>query len=193
MIRQVYKSYSGEKLVSLISGGDDGMAFDELFGRYWEGMVGTAYNILSDKETSCDLVQDVFVSLWKRRHLVKIDNVQSYLFGAVRMKVFEHLRKTKIRREHVDRMSFIVSVSDADHRVINGELKQRIKESLAKVPERSREVFQLSRFEGKSNAQIAEYLNISIKTVEGHLTRALGQLRHDLEGIMALIALLGIS
>lgn len=165
---------------------DDHKAFDEVYQRYWEGLVKTAYNVTQDKEVCLDCVQEVFISLWAKRQQVEIIDLSRYLFRAVRLKVFEHLRNGNIAQKHLDRMSFIISSNNIEQIIGQKELKKELDLSLSRLPERCKEVFELSRFENLSYAEIADKLSISSKTVEGHISKALRQLRVDLRMLISL-------
>ena len=171
-----YSEKEDSELVSLISK-DDEAAFDELFERYWEAMVHIAYALMKDSEMSKDCVQGVFVSLWARRHDLKVDNIRAYMFRAVKLKVFEQLRKGKIRQEHLDRMKFVTTINNVEELMAHDELKKKLEEGLSTLPEKSRQVFELRRFEELSNKEISDRLGISLKTVEGHMTKAIKKLR----------------
>jgi RNA polymerase sigma-19 factor, ECF subfamily len=188
------EKYSGlpdQELLALISQ-DDHQAFDEVYRRYWEVLVKTAYNVTQEKEVCHDCVQEIFVSLWAKRRHVEIRDLSRYLFRAVRLKVFEHLRNGNIAQKHLDRMSFIISSNNIEQITNRNELKMELDLSLSKLPERCKEVFELSRFEHLSHAEISNQLNISAKTVEGHITKALKQLRLDLRTLISLFLSLGI-
>ena len=84
-------------------------------------------------------------------------------------------------------MSFIVASNNTEELINSKELKKEFDLSLARLPERCKEVFELSRFETLSNKQIAHRLNISLKTVEGHITKSLKQLHLDLGELVVLM------
>ncbi len=182
-----YSGLGDKELVAMISNSNHS-AFDEVYSRYWEVLVKTAYNVTQDKEVCHDCVQEIFVSLWVKRGQSDIRDLSRYLFRAVRLKVFEYLRNENISQKHLDRMNFVISSNNIEQIINHNERKKALDVSLAKLPERCKEVFELSRFEHKSNSEIANQLNISLKTVEGHITKALKQLRADL--IVLIIALL---
>ena len=174
-----YKAISDEDLIILISK-SDGQAFEELYERYWKSLLQTAFNIVDDKEAAYDIIQEIFVSLWIRKDDLKIETVSSYLFRATKLKVFEHLRKNKLSKKHIDQISFIESVNSTEEWLQEKELQHQFKKSLSELSDRSKEVFEMSRFKDLSYKEIADTLNISVKTVEGHITKALRKLSRDL-------------
>lgn len=164
-------------------------AFSEIYNRYWEELFRLAFNILNDKDTSEDILQEIFINIWQRRHQVTISNLWGYLFRAVKLKVLEHLRNGRIRQNHLSRISTITFVNHTEDRIRLKEVEQAFDRSVAKLPGRCKEVFQLSRFEHLSNKQIANRLKISVKTVEGHLTVALKRLHKDLSEFVSILLL----
>ncbi len=180
-----YNALDDAELMALVSNDVQG-AFEEIYHRYWENLVKTAFNITSNRDVSFDCVQEVFVSLWAHRETRQVKDVSRYLFRAVRLKVFEYIRNGNISQKHLDRMRFILSANNTEEIINNKELKKQINSSLAKLPARCKEVFELSRFEYLSNKDIAKRLGVSLKTVEGHITKALKQLHSDLGPVVLL-------
>lgn len=180
MKQEKYNALGDRQLMRMISQNDHS-AFEVVYTRYWELLVKTAYNITQDKEVCYDCVQEIFVNLWVKRKRVVIKDLSSYLFGAVRLKMFEYLRNGNISQKHLDRVNTIISSNNVEQTINHNELKRELDLSLAKLPARCKEVFELSRFEYISHTGIANKLNISSKTVEGHITKALKQLRTDLD------------
>ncbi len=174
-----YSELGDKELVAMVSKNNHS-AFDEVYSRYWEVLVKTAYNVTQDKEVCHDCVQEIFVSLWTKRGQSDIRDLSRYLFRAVRLKAFEYLRNENVSQKHLDRMNFVISSNNIEQIMNHNDRKKALDLSLKRLPERCKEVFELSRFEYKSNAEIANQLNISLKTVEGHITKALKQLRADL-------------
>jgi len=186
-----YSRLEDMELMTMISQ-DNHRAFDEVYNRYWEVLVKTAYNVTQNKEVCHDCVQEIFLSLWARRNQVEIEDLSRYLVRAIRLKVFEYLRNGNIAQKHLDRMNFVVSSNNIEQITNGNELKRELDLSLSKLPERCKEVFELSRIENLTYTQIANKLHISAKTVEGHITKALKQLRTDL-GILSIYLLMLLS
>ncbi len=174
-----YSEIGDKELVAMISQHNHS-AFSEVYSRYWEVLVKTAYNVMQDTEVCHDCVQEIFVSLWVKRGQVEIRDLSRYLFRAVRLKAFEYLRNENISQKHLDRMNFVISSNNVEQIINHNDQKKALDLSLTRLPERCKQVFELSRFEHKSNTEIANQLKISLKTVEGHITKALKQLRSDL-------------
>lgn len=183
-----YKKLDDGELLALISK-DSSSAFDEVYNRYWQILVKTAYNVTQDKEVCRDCVQEIFVKLWVKRNELEIRDLPRYLFRSVRLKVFEHLRNNNISQKHLSRINFISVTNNTQELINRKDLNDELNASLAKLPERCKEVFKLSRFDSLPNRQVAKKLNISLKTVEGHITKALKQLYKDMGDHITLLLL----
>lgn len=178
MMPPEYTHLEDEELIGLLAEGKEG-AFSEIYERYWEVLVKTAFNILKDRDASHDCVQDVFLSLWKNRGKSEIRSLSRYLFRATKLKVFEKLRNGKISQRHLDKMTFVMSTNNIEEYINDQDIRSQLENSLAKLPAKCRKVFELSRFEYLTNKEIAARMQISLKTVEGHMTKALRQLQAD--------------
>jgi len=164
---------------------DQGWALREIFDRYWERLYAIAYNRLGTAQGAEDVVQEVLSTLWIRRHDVQIDHLARYLSAAVKYAVFYEIRKAE--RRSITRLD-----ADQDHLISPGltpedallfkGFTQQLESEIDSLPEKCRLVFRYSRDEGLSNKQIAEKLQISNKTVEAHISRAIRHLRTVFKG-----------
>ncbi len=152
-------------------------AFNELYYRYWSKMYLSAYKVIKNHEASEDMIQEVFTQLWMKRKDTVIVCLSSYLYGMVRNQVFKSLRDGNMVRKHLDRISHISFVEQTEQAVNFNELQEMYTKTVADLPVRCREVFQLSRNENLSTKEIATRLAISPKTVEHQITKALKMLR----------------
>ena len=89
-----FRHLDDQELLDLLSQSNR-FAFREIYNRYWEELFRLAINILNDKDTSEDLLQEIFINIWQRRQQVNISNLWGFLFRAVKVKVLEHLRNGK--------------------------------------------------------------------------------------------------
>lgn len=165
----------------------DQAAFNQLYQTYWRPLYAVAYKIVLSEESAKDVVQDVFVSIWEKASSITILKLEAYLFQAVKLQCFMVLRAGAITRKHLQRFNQVlyqhIAVEDVhDYK----ELQDLLERSIASLPDRCREVFYLSRMESLPNKQIAEQLNISPKTVENHITKALRVLREAIDRGMVL-------
>lgn len=181
-----FKHLSDEELNFLVSKGNE-FAFQELFNRYWEKLYIAAYKILGEELVCEDIVQEIFLDLLERSSGIKIKSIRAYLFQAVRFQITNHIKKIKFidkRAEIIE--SHFIGNNVEDYMAAN-ETQKLIKQSISSMPNRSREVFYLSRYENLSNKEIATRLGISVFTVETHMKKSLKYLRKSLDIACVLI------
>jgi RNA polymerase sigma-70 factor (ECF subfamily) len=165
---------------------DDTTAFDEIFRTWYAPLVRVADAMVHSRAIAEELVQDVMLELWRRRDRLAPDgSPQAYLFQATRNRALNHLRHGRI----VERSApFVAGESTArpspedrtDARVAEAELQAALREAVASLPPRCRQVFELSRVEGLKYGEIAERLGVTVKAVEALMGRALRALRERL-------------
>lgn len=180
---------SDEHLVKMLTEGNE-LAFDHIYKKYWESVYVRAYKILQDEDTCQDLVQDIFISLWTKRLTISINNLSAYLHQAAKLRVFQYLRDGKTAQRHLDQMKLVEAQDTLQEQLQFDETNQLLMDALSELPEKCREVFQLSRFEQLSHKEIAERLDISTKTVENHITKALKHIRLYIKELIILFYLL---
>ncbi|MBB6237459.1 RNA polymerase sigma-70 factor (ECF subfamily) [Pedobacter sp. AK013] len=173
---------------------NDRSAFEKIYNRYWSKLYLSAYHILRNREASEDIIQEIFVSLWLKREHSAVDNLNNYLFTAVRFQVFKAIRDGKIRTDLLHDTELLVSANNAENAFAEKEIAQRLDESIELLPQKCKEIFILSRKEHLSVKEIAARLNISPKTVENQITIALRRLRTDMGEFLfwAILLLAGI-
>lgn len=163
---------------------EDELALTTIYNRYWKLLFVYAINVLKNKELSKDVVQDVFISLWDNRKQLKIKvSLKSYLYASTRYQVFAKIRK-KEHKLHValfDDIDNRLKKTSPETKLIYKELVEQINHVVALLPEKCRIVYKLSREEHLSHKEISQRLNISTKTVENHITKALRALRNALD------------
>jgi RNA polymerase sigma-70 factor (family 1) len=163
---------------------DDHAAFTEIYNRYWDKLFAVAYNRIDDELEAEEVVQNIFLSLWKRRLTLKLTySLSTYLSVAVKYQVITRLaqlHREKMQHEKLF-LSTVEGIETTSEWLSEKELKQQIEQCINSLPEKCRIVFLMSREQGLSNSKIAEELNISEKTVEGHITKALHTLRGSLQ------------
>ncbi len=157
----------------------DKTAYRALFDRYYKYLVVTANNILGDKETARDLAQDVFFELWKRRESIEVQtSLKAYLRRSVVNKTLNFIKARRFDFTEPERMPERPSPAlDAQSMLEATDLELVIHQAIAALPERCRVVFTLCRLESMSHKEIAAQLDISTKTIENQMTRAIAALR----------------
>jgi RNA polymerase sigma-70 factor (ECF subfamily) len=166
---------------------NDKIVFDYIFNYYYSGLCTYSLKYISNKTTVEDIVQDFFVSLWGKGNQLNIKtSLKSYLFTSVKNRCLDYLKHNKIK-EKFSLLSINESGSSDDcgyNMYIEIELRVAFSAALEKLPPRCREIFELSRFVGLKNQEIAEKLNISRRTVEIQISQALKILRIELKDFL---------
>ena len=175
-----YTEFSEEELLDKLSGGDQ-KAFDEIYKRHWSSMYRAGRRILKDHDAVMDVLQEVFIWIWKNHEQLSIRSLKPYLHAAVKFKVANYIRDGKIRSslfEEIENIEEPGALSENSLEV--KELQQVIADFTKTLPEKCRQVFLMSRQDQLSNKEIAKELGISVKTVENQMTTALKKLRLSL-------------
>lgn len=169
---------------------DDEHAMNELFHLYFNKLYYFCVDFVKDKEKAREIVQDAMMNFWQHRsHLNDDSNVYGYLLTIVRNLSLNHLRQYKRHNKFITTETGMVDELALNYQVLADqdwdelltlEMESVVKQAIDTLPEKCRAVFEFSRFEELSNAEIAQKLQISIKTVEGHITEALKVLRKHL-------------
>jgi RNA polymerase sigma-70 factor (ECF subfamily) len=158
-------------------------AFKALFEKYYASMCHYACQFLKDTDLAEETVQELFVRLWEKRTGLTIDtSVNNYLFRSVHNHCLNQLQHQKIRQQYASHV-MEVSKQEADWQpfYMEVELMERIEKCISALPEKRQEIFRLSREQGLKYKEIAEKLNISVKTVEAQMGLALKYLRDELK------------
>lgn len=180
---------------SLLSGLKRGNkeAFNRLFQAYYADLVLFGGNFVPEKEVVEDTVQNVFLRLWEEREQFAVEtSLQSYLLKAVRNSCIDELRHRKIVRDYHSAAGYDTPLEeyDTENYILYSDLHARLRESLSKLPEKAREAFELNRFEGLKYTEIAERLDVSQRTVEVRIGKALELLRTYLKDFFLVLATL---
>ena len=159
-------------------------SFKALFKEHYNVLCNYAFSFLNNHQLAEDAVQDVFLKIWTKKESIDLDqNIRSYLFSAVKNKSLEIIRKHKHEIQKIHNMptkevkiDSLVQPSVID----NYLLKERLNKSIRQLPAKCQDIFVLSKIEGLTYDEIAELRNISKKTVENHISKALKILRKTL-------------
>jgi len=171
-------------------------AFEELFRTYYQGLCNYGNSLLKDMDEAEEVVQQVFCQFWeKREHLDIQISLKSYLYKMVHNACLNKIKHQKVKNVYEQhQLSQIQGQSlPASHLVTQNELEEKIKNAIDTLPEQCRIIFCLSRFEELKYAEIAEQLDISVKTVENQMGKALKILREKLSDYLLLMVLLGFN
>ncbi len=163
-----------------INAGDE-KAFESIFRTYYSPLAWFALKYVSDQDIAEEVVQEVFTNIWIKSQSVVVEtSIKSYLYGAVRNACLNYLKHQKIEQAYADRVKMTVSHGEAVDTLELDELKERIAVAMDRLPEKCREIFEMSRYDGKKYKEIAQELKLSQKTVENQMGKALKILREEL-------------
>lgn len=181
---------SDEDLLTRLRSGD-ATAFDMLYDLHWDKVYTQAFKGLQDPDLAKDITQEVFVYLWANRESLKIKNLPAYLYSSVRHNVFRHLKKQQLFLPLPDLLENLgAHASAADAKLIHDELLQAYGKLVESLPPAQQTVFKLRYQEDLTTTEIAGRLNISRKTVQNQLTRAVTLLRTSLLALGLLLSYL---
>lgn len=177
-----YKVFDDAILLKLLKAGD-GSALEEIYARYSEMVFLAALKKVKLKSIAEELVQNIFISLWVKRETAQIQQLQAYLQSAVRYQVIDYIRSQLIRERYcqVAREQMNVQENLSESRLLMHELSIAIDNTIKKLPQKTQEIFRLSRYEKRSVKEIAQYMNLSEKAVEYHVTQSLKFMRLHLK------------
>lgn len=170
------------------------MNFEQIYHTHYTGMFRYAFTILRDEEESRDMVQNVFSKLWEKKDELDIKgDVKYYLFRSVRNECLNHIDKSKVRVKHHTSYEKENSVDEKpyadEHTLDDAAIAKKIELVMELMPPQCKEVFLKSRIEELKYAEIAEQMNISVKTVEAHMSKALKIIRQAIGVFVALACL----
>jgi len=168
--------------------GDKGI-FGELFSDYYVPLCRWCSKYVSDPQDAEEIVQDTFVNLWEKRGELQIGvSLNAYLYRSVANRALNHQNHLKVRKAHNDyTLASGEGYAFSSDELENEELQSRYESALAAMPEKRRKAFEMSRKDGLKYNEIAERLNVSVKTVEAHLSKALEDLRISLRDYLPII------
>jgi RNA polymerase sigma-70 factor (family 1) len=181
-----YKLLDDAELMHLLAQ-DDAEAFRQLYERYWFKMYNLGMNKLRRKEVAEELAQQLFATLWQKRHTLRVQHVHAYLSQSLKNLIIDYIRKNIQEEHYLDYLRFYIPSGSfsTTAAVQYDELFMALEDALQHLPEKTRTVFIKSRFEQLTISEIAAEMNVSDKAIEYHLSRALTFLRKNLRNFAA--------
>ncbi len=169
--------------------------FEELFKTYFKPLAAFAFKFVNDIDEAKSIVHDVFIKLWEKRNEIDMSkSVKSYLYTSVNNRSLNFIRDNKKfshEEYHIDNKGS--KIPNIEEELAATEVQKKIDFALNKLNPKVKRIFELSRYEGKKYKEIAEEMNLSIKTVETHMSTALKVLRENLKAYLTVILLFLIS
>jgi RNA polymerase sigma-70 factor (ECF subfamily) len=169
-----------ELLVRLRQGDD--AAYEAIFRQWYAPLVATTTALLRDRGPAEEVIQDVLLELWRRRESITFEtSLRAYLFQAARNRALNYIRRQRVEARGESTIAAgLPTPEPADSEARESELNVAIQAAIAGLPDRCREVFELSRVKGLKYSEIATELGISVKTVEAQMGKALRVMREKL-------------
>ena len=172
--------------------------YNELFRKYYPGLLFYATRFLPESEAE-DVVQDTFLELWKRKDTVEIgEQIQAFLYRITYTKCLNAIKHKQVENEYSAAATELYQKkiefydpgqNETIQRMENKELQAEVYKAINELPDKCREVFKLSYLHNMKNKDIAEVLDISMRTVEAHMYKALKYLRVRLKYLLLLVFL----
>lgn len=159
---------------------ESNIQFEKLYKRYQPSLINYAFYLTRSSEDALEIVNDVFLSIWDKRDRLKLDSsLNTYLYTAVKNRSINYIKKNKLETVFDDQLDTLSDFS-ADQSILEKEQRIIIQQIMNGLPSKCKQVFAMSRIDQLSNKEIASLLDISIKTVEAQITKALKIFRKKL-------------
>jgi len=174
-----------------IQSGDE-KALEMLFNTYYDPLCRYANSYLHDPDEAEEIVQNSFLRIWEKRRQLSIEtSVKSYLYQIVRNACLNEIKHQKVKKLHGESVmnEGEQHYESSDQQTLRAELSERISGAIEKLPGQCQVIFRMSRFEELKYQEIANQLNLSIKTVENQMGKALRIMREELKDYLPLIAI----
>jgi RNA polymerase sigma-70 factor (family 1) len=169
-----------KELMDRLRSGDD-LALKLIYDKYWNQLFMSAFNMLQDQQVCEDVIQEIFINLWNKRQQIEIKvSLRAYLFASTRYEVYRQVRLGSVQESIFDQIHERLESPSEYGNIEYKELLSQINSIVDKLSTKCKVVYKMSREEQLSHKEIANQLDISTKTVENHLNKALRQLRTSL-------------
>jgi len=159
---------------------ENNINFESVFKEYFNPLVNYVNQQINDWESSREIVQNTFLKIWKIRDTLEIDtSLKAYLYRTTKNGMIDHIRKSK-KNEEVKQVLLKNQLNHQEEELDSFTIKHEIVKAIQKLKPKNRRIFELSKFEGLTHKEIAEYLDISQRSVEDNISRALSFLQKEL-------------
>lgn len=171
---------------------DNKQAFRKLYERYWKLLLNHTFKRLPDMQMVEDIIQDVFIDIWERRHDIEIENLKAYLFGAVRFSINNKMKKEDVRNRYVEIASSleINKNESADKDILYREVLEKMHTTINNLPLKQKIIFQKYFIERKNVFLISLDLNLSHKTVQNQISIIKSTIKNNIQHVIIYFILL---
>jgi RNA polymerase sigma-70 factor (family 1) len=172
---------SENKIINGLKSGDES-SYNKLYNEYYLILSVFAGRYVKDLDIAREIVQDLFVHLYEiRKSLVITTSLKAYLYQSVRNKCLNLILQNQLHEDHLEKIKINeISSTGVEEEIMEIELEHQVYKIVSQLPDQCQKIFTLSRVDGKKNREIAENLNISIRTVETQISKAIRILRNKL-------------
>jgi RNA polymerase sigma-70 factor (ECF subfamily) len=188
----IYSAHTDQDLVTLLRKGDHD-AFTEIYKRYWSVLYLHARHMLREEDQARDVIQEVFAAMWNKYPQFELTiSLNAYLYKAVRNTILNIIRHGKVKENYLADLGEFIDQEkvQTDELVRYNDLKRLIEREILNMPPKMREIFEMSRKEGLSHAEIGERLGISDLTVKKQVSKAVTILRKKFKIPLATLIIL---
>lgn len=179
-----------QKLISKALQNRQEKALEKIFSTYWKRLYIYAFSFTDDHQIAQDLVQEIFISLWEKSETTQIEQIEAYLFRGVKYQAINYLKKQQRRVSAEDTLKTMPHKEGVKEHMDYIESEELFIKTMDKLPNRCRRVFYLSRVQGYNNKEIAKEMDISIRTVETHISNALSHFRLHFKDCLFMVVLI---
>lgn len=175
-------------------------AFNKLYEQYFNRSVRFVRSYLFDNQAAEDIASECLIKVWEKMNTAELESVRSYLFVALKHRALDYLKHERVRKAAADKISglldreFEIRISTLEsldpQDIFSTEIHRILHQTLQELPEKTRLIFMMSRFEGKSHKEIAQRFGLSVKGVDYQLAKSLTALRVSLKDYLPLLQLL---
>lgn len=183
-----FNNCENDELLERFNNGDYD-AFTEIYTLHSSILYRHAIKMIKDREVARDVIQEVFTNLWINRNIIKFNtSPRNYLYTAVRNKILDIIAKDKSEKKYIASLEEFIHQGNytTDNIIREKELAKVINQEISNLPSKMRAVFELSRKEHKSYAEIAQELGMAENTVRKHITKALSRIRPAISDFLVL-------